>query len=37
MGLAIVRRIVERHHGKTWVASVPGQGSSFHVALPVPA
>jgi PAS domain S-box-containing protein len=34
MGLAIVRRIVERHNGKVWVESRPGEGSTFYVALP---
>jgi PAS domain S-box-containing protein len=34
MGLAIVRRIVERHRGKVWVESAAGCGSTFFVALP---
>lgn len=34
MGLAIVRRIVERHRGKVWVASTAGRGSTFFVELP---
>jgi signal transduction histidine kinase len=34
MGLAIVRRIVERHRGRVWVESSEGQGSTFFVALP---
>ncbi len=34
MGLAIVRRVVERHRGKVWVESVERQGSTFFVALP---
>jgi signal transduction histidine kinase len=34
MGLSIVRRIVERHHGRLWVESEPDQGSAFYVALP---
>jgi PAS domain S-box-containing protein len=35
MGLAICRRIVERHHGKITATSVPGEGSTFIVTLPV--
>ncbi len=34
IGLAITRRIVERHNGRIWVTSEPGQGAAFHVALP---
>lgn len=34
IGLAIVRRIVNRHHGKVWVESEPGKGSRFFVSLP---
>jgi signal transduction histidine kinase len=34
MGLAIVRRIVERHRGEVWVESREGVGSTFYVALP---
>ncbi len=35
MGLAICRRIVERHSGEITASSVPGQGSTFIVTLPL--
>ncbi len=34
LGLTIVRRILDRCHGKIWVESEPGKGSRFFVALP---
>jgi two-component system, LuxR family, sensor kinase FixL len=35
IGLALCRKIVERHHGTITASSVPGQGSMFEVVLPV--
>lgn len=35
LGLAIVRGFVEANGGRVWVESLPGQGSSFVVELPV--
>jgi len=34
VGLAIVRRAVERMHGRVWVESEKGKGSCFHIMLP---
>ena len=34
IGLAIVRCVAERHGGRAWARSAPGQGSTFYVELP---
>ncbi len=35
IGLALAKRIVERHRGRLWATSTPGVGSRFYFTLPM--
>lgn len=35
LGLAIAREIAERHGGRLWFESLPGEGATFHLDLPL--
>lgn len=34
LGLAISKEVIEMHHGKIWVDSIEGKGSTFYISLP---
>jgi signal transduction histidine kinase len=37
LGLYISKQIVLAHHGKIWVESVPDEGTTFYIEIPLPA
>jgi len=35
LGLAVVKRIIEEHHGELSLESTPGRGTTFSIRLPL--
>lgn len=35
LGLAVTRQIIKAHHGTLRVESVPGEGTTFYILLPL--
>ena len=37
VGLAIVKNVIERHHGRVWAQAAPGRGAKFSFTLGKPS
>jgi signal transduction histidine kinase len=35
LGLAMCKSIVEQAHGKIWFETKPGEGTTFHIEMPL--